>query len=156
MEPGMGQKLLNGRLVHPAGCGKSPALILRHTLHRLHQIVDRRIGGASVKGQQSPRRGRVGKGRIDPGQIAHPAKVQEGNRSLRPDASRAGVVVKRRKRCALTAQSHVAAAEIPDHWQAQNLGQKRAVARLMRAPARWIMRQSLTMKADQIGAGNGF
>ena len=151
VEIGVGQKLLDRRLINNAGRGECPALILRHALQAVHQIIDRRIRGAGVKGQQSPRHRRIGKGWIDPCQIAHPTKVQEGQGRIRPDPAGAGVVIERGQGRALPAHSHIAAAEIPHDRNPQNLGQKRTVSGLMRAPVAWIMRQRLTVKADQIG-----
>ena len=59
----------------------------------------------------------------------------------------------RRERCALSAQLHIGAAEIPNHGQPQMIGQRRTIADLQRALHTRRMGQRLTVKADQINVG---
>ncbi len=49
----------------------------------------------------------------------------------------------------LSAKGHVAAAKVPDHGHAQNLGQNCAGSCLMGAAMGGVMRQCLPVKADE-------
>ena len=116
-----------------------------------HEVVDRRVGGARVEGKERTRRLGCGGARIDPGQVADAAEVEKAQRALRPDPPCAGEVVERRERRALAAQSHVGRAEVPDHRQSQSLGQRCAIAQLVRAAAFRVMGQGLAVEADHLG-----
>ena len=116
-----------------------------------HQVVERRVGRPGVEGQERARLFRRGMPRVDPGEIAHPAEVQERQRRLGADPLGAGEVEERRQRRPLPAQPHVVAAEIPDHRHPQRLSQSVAVAQLVRAAPVRVMRQRLTVEAHEFG-----
>ena len=67
----------------------APALVARRAAPRLHQVVQRRVGRAGVEGQQRARRLRPRLARVDPGQVADAAEVEERQRRLGPDPLRA-------------------------------------------------------------------
>jgi chloramphenicol-sensitive protein RarD len=151
VKPRMGEEALQQGFLDLAPGGKAAVLIMGRAATGAHQVVDGRIGGAGVEGQAGARRLGRGMARIDPGEVADAAKVEEGHRHGGPDVACAGEVEEGGQRCPLPAHGHVGGAEIPDHGQAQHLCQKRAVARLMRAlPAR-IMGQRLAVEAHDLG-----
>ena len=152
-EIGLGQKQLKrAGLYLPARRGLA-ALVKGQPQTRLHQIVDGCIGGPRVESQQRAFRLGQGDRRIHPGQVPHPAKVQKGHRPRQPRIAGAGVVKKRRERCALSAQMHIGAAEIPHDGQPQMIRQRCTIAHLQRPLHARRMGQRLPVKADQIDIG---
>ena len=147
----MGEKPGDDRRIRPAGCRQGAAVIVDQPAPRQHQIIDRRIGRPGVEGQASARHLWRRLARIDPGHIAHAAQVQKHQRRIGPQPLGQREVIKRHKRRALPPQRNVGAAEIPDHRQAQHLGQQRAIAGLMRAAPARLMRQGLAVKAHHLG-----
>ena len=148
-EIGLIEEQLQRPLRHLTLTRQAAIAIKRLAPPRQHQIVDGRIGWPGIKGQNGPRLLWPRIARIDPGDIAHPAKVQKRQRPLRPDPLGTGEMKERGQRRAFAPQSYIRAAEIPDHRQAQTLGQGRTLAQLMRAPPAWLMRQRLPVKPHQ-------
>jgi len=105
--------------------------------------------GPGVEGQKRARRLGAGLARIDPGQIADTAEVEESHRRLQLHPAGQGEMIERRQRRALPAQLHIGAAKIPHHRQDQNRSHHRAVARRMGAAPARIMRQGRAVKAHQ-------
>ena len=85
-------------------CRRSgPIQIHRLTRLGLHPVVDQRIAGPGVEGQQRARVLGPVLGRIDPGDVRHPSDVEKRDRAFQPKRLGHGEVEERRQRRALPA-----------------------------------------------------
>ncbi|EPX86450.1 hypothetical protein ruthe_01265 [Rubellimicrobium thermophilum DSM 16684] len=135
--------------------GQRAAVVPRKAAATLHQIVDGRVGGTGVEGEERPRLfGPPGTG-IEPGEIAYPPQIEDGNRLCLACPARQRPVIEGGKRRPLAPQTDIGGAEVPDHGQAEPFGQSRAIARLMGAPSPRLMREGLAVKADDLGPRDG-
>jgi len=116
------------------------------------QIVDWRVGGAGIKGQQRAvvlGRGFAG---VDPRQIAHAPEVEKGNGVFCVKPFGAGKMEERRQGRAFAAQFNVRGSEIPNHRHCKAFGQRLTVADLTGAPTARLVRQCLAVKPNQFRA----
>ena len=140
-------------LIHLALRGQSAAFVAWLAKAGKHQVVQGRIGRSGVEGQKRAGAFGAGGSRVDPGQVAHAAKVEKGQGSGRADETGEGKVEEGRKRRALPAHRHVRRTEIPDRRQVQCLGQDRTIAALMGAPTAGVMCKGLAVKPQDLGPG---
>ena len=124
LEIGVGEQAGKRRLVERACARQRPILVDRPAQVALGPVVEQRIARTGVERQDFVLF------RPDPGQVAHPAEVEHGERFLQIRGE--GGVIERRERRALPALGHVPAAKVADHVQTRLGGEQRAVAQLAR------------------------
>ena len=111
--------------------GQSSIVVIALSETLLTQVVNQRIGGPGVEGEESAVRLRSVGERVEPGDVADTAQVEESKGFCSADMSSERPMVERRQRRALAAKFHIRRAEIPDDQQPGVRSQCRAIAKLM-------------------------
>ena len=150
IEKGARQKPINNGVTHIAARRKFAIAVKGLISAPRNEIIDQRISRPCVHRQQRQRviwpvlRG------IDPRQIRNAADIQKHDRRSQAQILGQRIVEKRHQRRTFAAHLNIRRSEIPDNRLPQNLGQNSTITDLQRTASLGLMRNGLSVKANQI------
>jgi len=124
-------------------CGGRAVAIDRDPGPFKQKVVEQCVGRAGIAGDQRTVFDHVS-------DVGDAAEIDDERRSHKPSVSHKRLMINRNKRRALPAGSHIRRAQIRHDGNAERAGQRRAVADLHRQPHGRIVKNRLSMKADNI------